>query len=86
MLAQYTKGKTVKELVSEAEKAQANELAKQAAWDSEKSRENSQSVNSARGRTERTKDARRSAVPACSPGSGLMRFPHEVSNTPGRVS
>jgi hypothetical protein len=39
VLTLYTKGKTVKELVSEAEKAKSDELAKQAAWDLEKSKE-----------------------------------------------
>jgi hypothetical protein len=40
VLSQYTKGKTVMELVREAEKAKSDELTKEAAWDSEKSREN----------------------------------------------
>src|SRR5262249_1738912 len=40
VLVQYTKGKTVMELYREAEKAKSDELAKEEAWDSEKSREN----------------------------------------------
>ena len=40
VLIKYTKGKTVKELAARSEKAQSDELAKQAAWDSEKSKEN----------------------------------------------
>ncbi len=39
MLTQYTKPKTIKELESEVEKARSDELAKQATWELEKSKE-----------------------------------------------
>jgi HlyD family secretion protein len=39
VLTQYTKGKTIKELVSEVEKARSDELAKQATWSLERSKE-----------------------------------------------
>ncbi len=39
VLVQYTKGKTIKELVSEVEKAKSDELAKQATWELEKGKE-----------------------------------------------
>ncbi len=41
VLTQYSKRKTVMELVKGAEKAKSDELDKEAAWDKEKSRENS---------------------------------------------
>ncbi len=39
VLVDYTKGKTIKELESEVEKARSDELAKQATWDLEKTKE-----------------------------------------------
>ena len=39
VLEKYTKGKTIKELKSEVEKARSDELAKQSTWDLEKSKE-----------------------------------------------
>ena len=39
LLNQYTKGKTIKELRSEVEKARSDELAKEAAWELEKAKE-----------------------------------------------
>jgi HlyD family secretion protein len=39
VLVDYTKGKTIKELQSEVEKAHSDELAKQATWDLEKTKE-----------------------------------------------
>ena len=39
MLVDYTKGKTIKELESEVEKARSDELAKKATWELEKSKE-----------------------------------------------
>ncbi len=39
LLTQYTKGKTIKQLVSEVEKAKSDELAKQATWELEKGKE-----------------------------------------------
>ncbi len=39
VLTKYTKGKTIKQLVSEVEKARSDELAKQATWELEKGKE-----------------------------------------------
>ncbi len=39
VLVKYTKGKTIKELVSEVEKSKSDELAKQATWELEKGKE-----------------------------------------------